>query len=112
MKIAQNAVLAEPVLRQKSGSFLENKLRSVLKIIPMNKSKQEITSQADLTTEIKEIKEKLRNVQNRFNLYTDFDMTDACIYEMESLEARYRFLIKKAKKEKAEQSPVYSVQKD
>ena len=39
-------------------------------------------------------------------------MTDACIYEMESLEARYRFLIKKAKKEKAEQSPVYSVQKD
>ena len=28
---------------------------------------------------------------------TDFDLTESCIYEMEALEARYRYLIKKAK---------------
>ncbi len=53
-----------------------------------------------LVEEIEAIKAQLRNVQNRFDLYTDFDMTDSCIYEMEALEARYRYLIKRAKEEK------------
>ena len=52
-----------------------------------------------LVEEIEAIKAQLRNVQNRFDLYTDFDMTDSCIYEMEALEARYRYLIKRAKEE-------------
>lgn len=54
----------------------------------------------DLIEEIEEVKAQLRNAQNRFDLFTDFDMTDACIYEMEALEARYRYLIKRAKEEK------------
>ncbi len=54
----------------------------------------------DLVEEIEAVKAQLRNVQNRFDLYTDFDMTDSCIYEMEALEARYRYLIKRAKEEK------------
>lgn len=54
----------------------------------------------NLVEEIEAVKAQLRNVQNRFDLYTDFDMTDSCIYEMEALEARYRYLIKRAKEEK------------
>lgn len=54
----------------------------------------------DVIEEINTVKEQLRNVQNRFDLYTDSDLTEACIYEMEALEARYRYLIKKAKNQK------------
>ncbi len=53
-----------------------------------------------LIEEIEAVKSALRNAQNRFDLYTDFDLTDSCIYEMEALEARYRHLIKRAKEEK------------
>lgn len=61
------------------------------------KSKSAMAKNDDVIGEINTVKEQLRNVQNRFDLYTDFDLTESCIYEMEALEARYRYLIKKAK---------------
>lgn len=35
----------------------------------------------------------------RFEMESDSDLIDACIYEMEALRARYRFLLRQAKQE-------------
>ncbi len=91
---------------------MEGILQTVLKPIRIVKEKTAVPPKNELNEEIKSLREQLRNVHNRFNLYTDFDMTDACIYEMEALEARYRFLIKKAKKDHAEKAPVYSMKQE
>lgn len=91
---------------------MEGILQAVLKPIRIVKEKTATPPKNELTEEIKALQEQLRNVHNRFNLYTDFDMTDSCIYEMEALEARYRFLIKKAKKQHSEKAPVYSIKQD
>ena len=99
-------------MQPKNSSFSTNKLRTVLKSLPIVKLKQPEEPQNDLTAEIKKVKEQIRNVQNRFNLYTDFDMTDACIYELGALEARYRYLIKRARQEQPDQTPLYSVRND
>ena len=41
----------------------------------------------------------LREVQSRFAMESDSDLIEACIYEMEALRARYRYLLKTAKQE-------------
>ena len=47
--------------------------------------------QTDNTREaIREVCRQLENVQARFEMENDSDLIEACIYEMESLRARYR----------------------
>lgn len=46
---------------------------------------------------IREVCHQLDCVQSRFEMETDSDMIEACIFEMESLRARYRYLIRLAK---------------
>ena len=47
--------------------------------------------------EIAEIRSRIECVKNRFDLLTDPDLIDACIYEMEGLERRYGYLLKRAR---------------
>ncbi len=86
---------------------MEGILQSVLKPIRLIKEKTAPAIKDPLIEEIETVKEELRSVQNRFDLLTDFDLTDACIYEMEALEARYRFLLKEAKQRHAQNMPIY-----
>lgn len=46
---------------------------------------------------IREVCRQLENVQSRFEMENDPDLIEACIYEMESLRARYRYLLRQAK---------------
>ena len=46
---------------------------------------------------IREVCHQLDCVQSRFEMETDSDMIESCIFEMESLRARYRYLIRLAK---------------
>ncbi len=47
--------------------------------------------------EIRLVKIQLQNVSVRFELESDSDLVEATIYEMESLKAKYRYLMKLAK---------------
>lgn len=47
--------------------------------------------------EIKFVKIQLQNVSARFEQTSDKDLVESTIYEMESLKARYRYLVKTAK---------------
>ncbi len=43
---------------------------------------------------------ELEAVRSRFDLETDFDLVDACILELNSLERRYDYLIKEARRQR------------
>lgn len=47
--------------------------------------------------EIRATVAELRAVRNWFDIESDCDLMEACIYKLESLEARYRYLLKQAK---------------
>ena len=58
---------------------------------------------------IREVCARLDMVNRRFERESDSDLIEACIYEMESLRARYRYLLRTAKNRgvKAEGLPYY-----
>ena len=43
---------------------------------------------------IREVCERMKLVENRFSLETDQDLIEGCIYEMQSLRAQYRYLLR------------------
>lgn len=53
----------------------------------------------NLMKQLEDIKLRLKIVKDYFDLSTDEDLIESCIYEMESLETKYNYLIKKAKYE-------------
>lgn len=56
-----------------------------------------VDTQIDLLKEIELIKLKLETVSSHFESQSDPDLVEACIYEMKSLSARYRYLLKEAR---------------
>ena len=48
---------------------------------------------------VREICAQMDAVQQRFQMETDPDLIESCIYELESLRARYRYLLRTARKE-------------
>ena len=63
---------------------------------PKLQNKQEL-AHSRLLLEIQRVVTDLETAQTRFCELTDPDLIDAQIYLMKSLEARYRFLIRRAK---------------
>ena len=51
----------------------------------------------ELLTAIRDVCAQMDNVNARFSMESDGDMIEACIYELESLRARYRYLLRCAK---------------
>lgn len=47
--------------------------------------------------ELRAVSEKIRCAQSRFDLVCENDLVESCIYELESLHAKYRFLLQKAR---------------
>lgn len=52
----------------------------------------------DLISQMNDTKKKMQAIQSCFDLETNFDMIDVYIMELSSLEKRYDFLIKEAKR--------------
>lgn len=48
---------------------------------------------------VREICARMDAVQNWFEMETDPDLIEGCIYELESLRAQYRYLLRTARKE-------------
>ena len=59
-------------------------------------NEKEIESNAILK-ELESVSLKRKEFENRFNLVEDSDLIDSCIYEKKALDARYKFLITRAK---------------
>ena len=65
------------------------------KISPATATDQE--EKESTLREIRAVSEKIRCVQSRFDLVCESDLVDSCIFELQSLNARYRFLLQKAR---------------
>lgn len=50
-----------------------------------------------LIDEIDEVRQKLTAASARYEFLSDPDLVESCIYEMQSLTAKYRYLARKAK---------------
>ncbi|EEG30877.1 hypothetical protein CLOSTMETH_01498 [[Clostridium] methylpentosum DSM 5476] len=50
-----------------------------------------------LLQELEDIQYRLTAARNAFDMLTDADLIESCIYQMESLEVKYNFLIKQAR---------------
>ncbi len=59
--------------------------------------KKDMDSNERLLEDIREVAKRLEIAKAKFEFESDGDLIEATIYEMESLNARYRYLIKLAK---------------
>lgn len=53
----------------------------------------------EIKSQIKSLYNQIEKVQKKFDIYTDFDLIDYCIYETQALKSKYRYLNKQLKKE-------------
>ncbi len=79
---------------------MELALKALPKPLAMIKSRmaKEAPAQDPLILEMIEVRRKIEGCRNQFDASVDDDLIDSYIYELESLQARYRYLIKLAKK--------------
>lgn len=50
-----------------------------------------------LIMELASVREQIEICRARFDLLSDEDLTEACIYELSALQSKYRYLLKKVK---------------
>ncbi len=58
---------------------------------------EEENPNADVVSELKDLKVQLDNAYTQFQYQTDGDLLDACIYEIQALRSKYGYLLKIAK---------------
>jgi len=67
----------------------------------MAKKQDRIDEQEQLIRDIREVRRQLEAAHAYFALETDEDLLDAAIYQREALQARYRYLLRLARENKA-----------
>lgn len=87
---------------------LIEKIRNLLSIIDQYFKKSNVHSDKILL-ELEEVKNQLDHAQLLFNSQTNLDLIDACIYQIDSLEAKYNYLIKEARKKGIKSDFEYSL---
>lgn len=81
-------------------------MEGVLSILQLVYNNQKTTEEKGVTKEQKELISEIRDVYSQlkytekwFQFEEDDDLIDACIYQREVLNAKYKYLIRKAKQE-------------
>jgi len=59
-----------------------------------NCTKSGTLNQKELLAELKKVRMQIACAQTFFDNECDFDMIDACVFELESLNARHRYLMR------------------
>ncbi|MDQ5983286.1 MAG: hypothetical protein RUMPE_00287 [Eubacteriales bacterium SKADARSKE-1] len=81
-------------------------MNNILKGLIHNDEKSNISINSQLfQDEINSVSSQMACVDTWFQMEEDQDLVEACIYQKESLAARYRYLIKKAKESHISLSP-------
>lgn len=73
------------------------KSKSVLSVFSKQQEKQDQISHRALLDELDATLKELRYARSCFENASDPEIVDACVYEIKSAEARYSFLLRKAK---------------
>jgi hypothetical protein len=68
-------------------------------------------SEKQLLVEIEAVQQSLDMVSARFNFQDDPDLVEACIYEMQALTARYRYLTREARRLGVTRNSLFSLKR-
>lgn len=86
---------------------------SVIKIFSgemFRKAASEPDEKEKLLSDIRQVSRLINEAYERFEYESDSDLVEAAVYELESLKARYRYLIRLAKKSDIKCDKVYTVE--
>ena len=75
----------------------KKRIKQILGRIKQGRQKGQPVLEYDLLREIDDVRLRLESVHSRFDYVIEEDLVDSCIYEIESLESRYQFLLRQAK---------------
>ena len=87
---------------------LIEKISNLLAIVNQYFRKNNVSSDKILL-ELAEVKNQLEHAQLLFNSQTNLDLIDSCIYQIDSLEAKYNYLIKESRKKGIKNDFEYSL---
>ena len=94
-------LITYPYIGKAVGRSMEGVLKTALQFperwLLRSTQRADQSEQKKLLDEIRAVCMQVRIVQHRFDQICDPDLMDACIYEMEALHARYRYLLGQAK---------------
>lgn len=86
---------------------MEGVLRMIRHTV-VSAAQKDAVAQADekaILEEIKEVSRQMRYIDQWFDMECDADMIDSCIYQREALNARYRYLLNRARQHELSSSP-------
>ena len=73
-----------------------------IRLFAREKEDREMMEQyRDLLRDLEFLRAQIERVDSNFNMTTDEDLVESYIYESNALAARYRFLLREAKKQKS-----------
>lgn len=75
----------------------KERIKKIIGKIKQRQKKEPSGVEYDLLREIDDVKLRLESVHSRFDYVVEEDLVDSCIYEIESLESRYQYLLRQAK---------------
>ena len=73
-----------------------------------NAAKKEVSAEMEakaILKELREVSQQLQYIDQWFDMECNDDMIDSCIYQREALQARYRYLLSRAKQCNLSASP-------
>jgi hypothetical protein len=87
-------------IETKGVNIMEGVLSGFLNVVLKKEEKVEkIDNKMELLTELKNIKKKIDAANSRFDYQFNMDLIDSTIYELQSLDMQYRYLLKSAKEQ-------------
>lgn len=75
----------------------KKRIKQMIGMLKQKRQKTQPVLEYDLLKEIDDVRMRLESVHSRFDYVIEEDLVDSCIYEIESLESRYQFLLRQAK---------------
>ena len=78
--------------------FIENIISAITSLLSKKQEDKKAAEKQHLLDEIEQAISDIHYARNCFSEAKDPEMIEACIYEIKSAEARYNFLLKKAKR--------------
>lgn len=89
---------------------MEGVAKAVLRLPFLAKAKAEQDAQKtaeneQLIQEIRIVCDKIQSTEMKFQMICDDDLVESCIYELEALHAKYRFLLRQAKQQGVTNTP-------
>ena len=80
---------------------MEGILKNIRLFAREKEDREAMEQYRDLLRDLELLRAQIERVDSNFNMTTDEDLVESYIYESNALAARYRFLLREAKKQKS-----------